>query len=126
MVCIRTFISFIEFIIFVYIQRLYYCNNILYNYSIYRIIYTSKKVSGILLECFIFYLFGYITKFDNIMRQDVAIGLFVLSIPYAIRNNFLNSQCVIYWELDSIIQLLFVSYFIHYYNMQGKQNLFLS
>lgn len=50
----------------------------------------SKRYHVFYWSALFFYLFGYITKFDNIMRQDVAIGLFVLSMPYAIKNKFLK------------------------------------
>lgn len=61
----------------------------------YVALYTqARKYQVFYWSTLFFYLFGYITKFDNIMRQDVAIGLFILSIPYAMRNNlFKFSMC---------------------------------
>ena len=45
----------------------------------------AKKYNVLYWSALLFYLLGYITQFDNAVRQDVAIGLFVFSIPYAIK-----------------------------------------
>lgn len=47
-----------------------------------------KKYNILIIGSFIFLTFGYFTRFENIVRQGISIGIFYYSLQFAINNKF--------------------------------------
>jgi hypothetical protein len=87
-----------------------------------------KKQDILVIGSFLFLIFGYFTRFENIVRQGISIGIFYYIVNFAIRGKYIYylSYSIIAFLFHSSALILLPYYFLIKIASRLKPNLILS